>query len=197
VRPLWGRQRLCLPVGKKATYVNLVRLVAVGCALPLLAACGAGPYSVAAQDVQPLTARSTSTTTSHESRAGADNRRELGNGLMITVSAPKAFTPTDAAYPRSPRAVAFELIIDNEGTDGYRPAQLSVTATCNGTAAPQVIDSTQGYTGSVGTTEEVPPGQRVRLAVAFGIPREQTEVALLVQPDALDGGQIRLFEGTV
>jgi hypothetical protein len=178
------------PCEKKATYVKLVRLAAGCCGLLLMAAC-AGPYSDAAPDVQPLTSRSTSATTPAD-----NNRLPLGNGLMITVSAPKTFTPTETAYPRTPRAVAFDLIIDNESTAGYRPSQLAVTATCNGAKALQVIDSTQGYPGSVAATDEVPPGQQVRLAVAFAVPSGRTGLALTVQPNQ-DGPGTTVFEGTV
>lgn len=121
----------------------------------------------------------------------------MENGLSVTVSPPKVFTPTDAASPRVPRAVAFDMVIDNEGTAIYRPSQLSVTATAAGATAVQVIDSTQGYTGFVGVDEEVAPGHQVRLAVAFAVPVEPSSFQLVVQPDALDGSRMTVFQGTV
>ncbi|HET9138115.1 hypothetical protein [Actinophytocola sp.] len=167
--------------------MNRARLAAALGALSLLAACGAGPVSGAAEvPLQPL-----SQTSSNAPRLITEN------GLSVTVSPPKVFTPTDAASPPAARAVAFDMVIDNEGTSVFRPAQLSVTATCDGATAVQVIDSTQGYTGFVSATEEVPPGQQVRLAVAFALPTERSQFQLLVQPDALAGSQLTVFQGTV
>ena len=177
----------------------MVKLAAAGCALVFLAGCGAVPSSDAAPAPQPLSASASSTgsASSGEPAARPSGRRTLGNGLAITVSAPKVFTPTAAAYPRTARAVAFELTIDNLGTDPYRPSQLSVTATSNGAAALQVIDSTQGYTGFLGTDDEVPPGQHIRIPVAFAVPAERAEVDLVVQANATDGGGVTVFHGTV
>ncbi|HEU5471473.1 MAG TPA: hypothetical protein VFV67_12535 [Actinophytocola sp.] len=135
--------------------------------------------------------------------AGATSTRQSAprqvteNGLSVTVSAPKVFTPTEAASPRAPRAVAFDVVIDNERTSVYRPAQLSVTATSDGATAIQVIDSTQGYTGLVSATEEVPPGHNVRVAVAFALPAEPAAFRLIVQPDALAGSRMTVYQGTV
>jgi hypothetical protein len=166
--------------------------------LLLSAACGAGPVSGAAQQPDPLTATSTRTAPrSPAPTTGMGNQRLLDNGLSVALSAPKSFTPTDAASPRTPRAVAFDMIIENGSGTVYRPAQLSVIALVNGQSAAQVVDSTQGYTGFVGGTDEVPPGQNVRVTVAFAVPPTRADLRLLVQPDASDGRQITVFEGTV
>jgi hypothetical protein len=178
--------------------VNWVRPAAAGCALLLSAACSAGPVSDAAQQPDPLTAGSTRTfprTPAPTTRLG--NQRLLDNGLSVALSAPKSFTPTDAASPRTSRAVAFDMIIENGSGTVYRPAQLSVIALVNGESAAQVVDSTQGYTGFVGAADEVPPGQNVRVTVAFAVPVTRAELRLLLQPDAVDGRRITVFEGTV
>lgn len=164
------------------------------CALLLLTACGTAPYSDAAQQLEPPPAGSPTT---GEPLARPDNRLALDGNLIITIATPKSFTPTDTAYPRTPRAVAFDLLIDNEGTDTYRASRLAVTATSNGAAALQVIDSTQGYTGFVGATDDVLPGQSLRLAVAFAVPTDRAVVRLVVQPDAAGGREITAFEGNV
>jgi hypothetical protein len=179
---------------KEATHVHRVRLVAVASALLLLTGC-AGRVSDATQELQPFDTRPTSATAKSEPNATV--RRLFDHGLSVTVSPPRSFTPTEAAYPRSPRAVAFDLVLDNEGTEVYRPSQFSVSATSNGASALQVIDSTQGYTGFMGTTEEMPPGQHLRITVAFAVPAERAEFALLVQPDALQGSRITVFQGGV
>ena len=178
--------------------MNLVRLAAAACALLLSAACGAGPYSDATQQLDPLTASSSGVPPkSSAPTTRLANQRLLENGLSVTLSAPKSFTPTDAAYPRTPRAVAFDMILENGSGAVYRPAQLSVIALVNGKNSVQVVDSTQGYTGFVGATDEVPPGQNVRVVVAFAVPLERADLRLMVQPDAGGGRTVTVFEGTV
>lgn len=178
--------------------MNLLRLTGACCTLILAAACAAGPYSDAAPDPQRLSGSQTTSSSARggETSARPGGRRSLAGGLAVTMSAPKVFTPTETASPHAPRAVAFELTIDNEGSDVYLPAQLAVTATSNGVAALQVIDSTQGYTGTVGA-DALPPGEHLRVTVAFAIPKERAEVALRLQPNAEDGGGVVLFQGTV
>lgn len=177
--------------------MNWVRLAVAGCALLLSASCSAGPYSDAAQ-LDPLTSQRSSTaprTSPSPSRLA--NQRLLDNGLTVTISAPKTFTPTDAAFPHSPRAVAFDMIIENGSETVYRPAQLAVNALVDGESAAQVVDSTQGYTGFYGATDEVPPGQNVRVVVAFAVPVKRTDLRLVVQPDSVEGSMVTVFEGTV
>jgi len=71
-----------------------------------------------------------------------------------------------------------DLVIENTGVEVYQPAQLAVTATSNGNAALQVIDSTQGYTGSVSTpTDELPPGQHLLIGSAQRASGGATEMA--------------------
>ncbi|HEV2784566.1 MAG TPA: hypothetical protein VGX25_34720 [Actinophytocola sp.] len=177
--------------------MNRVGLAAAACGLLLLAGCGAEAVPDATHQLQPLTSRSSSASTrADDTPRRADDQRVRVNGLAIAVSAPKPFTPTHSAFPRTPRAVAFEMTIDNEGDTPYEPAQLAVTMLCDGTPAQQVIDSTQGYTGLV-TTEEVRPGQNVRLALAFAVPPERVEVRLMVQPSATDVERVTLYTGTV
>ena len=178
--------------------MNRVRLAAAACALLLSAACSAGPYSNAAQQLDPLTASASRTPPrSPAPTTRLANQRLLDNGLSVTLSVPKSFTPTDAAYPRTPRAVAFDMIIENGSGTVYRPAQLSIIALVDGKSSAQVVDSTQGYTGFVGATDEVPPGQSVRVVVAFAVPVERADLRLMVEPDAGTGRMVTVFEGTV
>lgn len=176
---------------EEAIYVTRAKLAAAACALLLTAACS-GPYSDAAQT--PLAVRSS---TSSSSSAQTNQPQVLDGDLAITVSAPRTFTPTDAASPHADRAVAFELIIANKGATVYRPSGLSITASCNGLNTRQVVDSTQGYTGFVSSTDEVAPGKEVRVVVAFAVPREQAHLKLMVQPDATEGGRVTVFQGAV
>jgi hypothetical protein len=89
------------------------------------------------------------------------------------------------------------MIIANHGTTMYRPSQLSVTATCNGATALQMKDSTQGYNGLVGATEDLPPGRNLRVTVAFAVPAERAMIRLTVQPDATGGDQVVVYEGAL
>lgn len=178
--------------------MNRVWLAAAACGLLLTVACSAGPVSDAAQQPEPLASsetRSSARPPTPTPRTG--NQKLLDNGLTVTFSAPKSFTPTEAATPRAPRAVAFDLIIENGSGTVYRPAQLSITAVVNGENAAQVVDSTQGYTGFVGPTDEVPPGKNVRVAVAFAVPLERADLVLVVQPDTVESRAFTVFEGTV
>ena len=178
--------------------MNRVPGAVAACALLLVAACGAGPVSSAAQQPDPLTKSVSGIPPRPPAPStGLANQRTWDNGLSITVSAPKAFTPTDAALPRSPRAVAFDLIIANGSTTVYRPAQLSIIAMVDGKAAPQIVDSTQGYTGFVGATDEVQPGQSARVTVAFALPEEHAGLRLTVRPDATTGQRVTVFDGSV
>jgi hypothetical protein len=176
--------------------VKTVMVAAVACALALVAACGSGPYSDAAQRIDAPSESATSTDTG-DSPARRLSRQALGNGLVITVSPPKPFTPTDNAYPKTPRAVAFEMTIDNEGVTAYRPSQLSVTATGDGAAIQQVIDSTQGYPGLDGGTDSVPPGQSTHFSIAFAVPAKQVVIRVAVQPDAANDDTVVVYEGDV
>jgi hypothetical protein len=176
--------------------VNKVRLTAAICLLLFLTACGI-PHSDVTQQIQPFSAAASTRANSGVLSAPRGDELSLGGGLIITVSSPKAFTPTAAAYPKTPRAVAFELIITNRGTTMYRPSQLSVTATSNGTTALHMKDSTQGYNGLVGATEDLPPGRSLRVTVAFAVPAERAIIRLTVQPDATGEDEAVVYEGTV
>jgi hypothetical protein len=123
--------------------------------------------------------------------------RSIGEGVTLVVSAPTSFTPTDEAYPKASRAVAFELVIDNRGDSVYRPARLSFVATADGISTDQVIDSTQGYSGVSGTADEVLPNQTLRFAVAFGVPEAPCAVRVAVRPGSVSASPIPIYDGTV
>ncbi|GHF15199.1 hypothetical protein GCM10017786_56190 [Amycolatopsis deserti] len=108
----------------------------------------------------------------------------FGDGVAVSVSAPKPFKPSESAYPRSDRAVAFEIIIRNDGDQPYRLSGLSVSATVGDVASKQVVDSTQGYSGIVDAGKDVQPGRDVRLNLAFTAPPEPAEMRLTLRPTA-------------
>jgi hypothetical protein len=104
-------------------------------------------------------------------------------GLSITVSTPRSLTPSDNAFPQSPRAVVFEVTIDNRTTDIYKPALLVVKATANGQSAAEIVDPAQGLNGIVSGAQDVPPGKTLKLTVAFAVPAASAKMELTVQPD--------------
>jgi hypothetical protein len=176
--------------------VLLVRLAVAACVLLVGTACGVGHSSSEDVSLSLRTASPTAAAERSDYRSAEDAGTRLGNGVTLMVSAPRSFTPTDTAYPRAARAVAFDMVIENEGNTAYRPAQLSFVATVNGAVAEQVIDSTQGYTGVVGAIDEVLPNQNLRFAVAFGVPVEPCSVRVEVRPDTVSTDAIPIYDGT-
>ena len=170
----------------------VVRLAVAACVLLVLAACGTGPTTGQARGQSLPTPPQAA---DYLTRDGVT--RSLGNGITLSVSAPTPFTPTEEAYPRAARAVAFELVIHNKGDIAYRPAQLSFVATVDGLATDQVVDSTQGYSGVTGTVDEVLPNQSSRFAVAFAVSGKPCAVWVAVRPTSAATSTIPIFDGTL
>lgn len=123
-------------------------------------------------------------------------RQIIANGLSITVSSPKLFTPSEIAYPPSPRAVGFSITIDNLDTDAFSPGELVVKAFADGDPLKQVADAKQGYTGTVGAPDTVPSGKTMRLTLAYAVPAETVTILVRVQPKA-DSPDFVEFGGNV
>jgi hypothetical protein len=183
--------------------VPVVRLAVAACVLLVLAACGAGRATdEARQSLGTPTASSAAQKPERADYLARDGvTRSLGNGITLSVSAPTSFTPTEEAYPKAARAVAFELVIHNQGDAAFRPAQLLFVATVDGAATDQVIDSTQGYSGVADTADEVLPSQTFRFAVAFGISATPCVVRVTVRSTSTSTSTatstISIFDGTV
>ena len=174
----------------------VVRLAVAACLLLALTACGTAGH---ATEHHP--SLRTSTTSASPERAdymakGAVTR-SVGEDVTLVVSVPTSFTPTEVAYPSADRAVAFELVIDNRSDTVYRPATLSFLATVDGAATPQVIDSTQGYSGVTGADDEVLPSETMRFSIAFRVPAEPCWMLLSVRPESPAASPVPLFDGTV
>ncbi|MFC7613378.1 hypothetical protein ACFQV2_06950 [Actinokineospora soli] len=118
----------------------------------------------------------------------------LGSGLSIAVSAPRSFVPTPSASPAAARAVGFEMTIRNDGAGPYRPTLLALTAHVGANRAQQVVDSTQGYSGMVGTAE-IAPGQSMRFSVAFAVPEQKAGVRVVAKPDPAAEVGVTVFHG--
>jgi hypothetical protein len=174
----------------------VVRLAVAACVLLVLTACGAGRHSdEISQSVRTPSPTAAAERSEYMEKDGIT--RSLGDDITLSVSAPTSFTPTDTAYPRTARAVAFELVIDNKSDTVYRPAQLSFVATADGETTDQVIDSTQGYTGVVGAIDQVLPNDTLRFAVAFGVPDRPCAVRVAVRPASSATSAIPIFDGTI
>jgi hypothetical protein len=179
--------------------VPVVRLAVAACFLLVLAACGARHVTDEAR--QSMDIPTSSTTAGVPERADYLAKdgvtRSLGSDITLSVSAPTSFTPTEEAYPKAARAVAFELVIHNQGDTAYRPAQLLFAATVNGQESDQVIDSTQGYSGVADTADEVLPRQSFRFAVAFGVAAKPCTLRVTVRSASTATSAIPIFDGTV
>ena len=171
----------------------VVRLAVAACVLLVLTACGATKTTTEAH--QSLPTPSAAADRADLMTKGAVTRT-IQDGVTLVVSAPTSFTPTETAYPKAARAVAFELVIDNRSDTVYRPAQLSFVATADGLDASQIIDSTQGYNGLTGAADEVLPSQMLRFSVAFEVPSHASSVRVVLRPAAADA-TIPIFDGTV
>lgn len=111
-------------------------------------------------------------------------QRTWTNGLAITISPPKSLQPSEVASPRSPRAAVFEVMIDNDTTDPYKPSQMVVQATSGGQPVQEIDDAAQGLDGVSGARPDVPPGKTIKLTLGFAVPAERVPIQLVVLPDA-------------
>lgn len=126
--------------------------------------------------------------------AAKGDRHELGDGLVVTVSGPRSFVPTEGSTPQAERAVAFDLTLDNDGTTSYRPARLGVAAWVSGSKTTQLVDATQGYSGTVDPASELRPGGTLRLSVAFAVGPQREPLRVTVQPAVGESTPITVFD---
>jgi hypothetical protein len=167
--------------------VKLVGLAVAAC-LAIAAAAGCGVSDPAPRsDGDRARAAGTSHSGQVPATEGATSfgvQRTWTNGLAITISPPKSLRPSEMASPQSPRAAVFEVVIDNDTTDPYKPSQLFVQATSAGQAVAEIQDTAQGLNGVAGVPQDLPPGKTLKLALGFAVPDERVPMRLVVQPDA-------------
>jgi hypothetical protein len=176
--------------------VKTVGLAAAACVvLAVVAGCGADGMSRAnANAISPAAAPSEPPAKITNRVAKFGEQRPAGDALLVTVSSPRSFTPGDTAYPRSPRAAAFDVTIENQGNATYRPAQLVVkTSTVDGKRMAPLVDAVQGYSGVMGG--ELQPGRTTRLTLAFAVPADVVNLVVTVQPNAGTATVTAEFEG--
>ncbi|WP_034274118.1 hypothetical protein [Haloechinothrix halophila] len=159
--------------------------VAIACALLAGVVAGATACESAEGDAAE---DSTSASPSSDGPAPGTGEQAFGdrftflNGLSVTVSRPKSFTPSDTAYPDSPRAVAFEIVIQNGTEWPYHLSDLSITTWIGGDQSPELIDTTQGYNGIVDIDAEVPVARKTRMTLAYAADRDADAVRLRIRP---------------
>lgn len=176
--------------------MRTVGLAAAACALLALASgCGADVMNSAnATEVNRVAPPAAAAAADQPARFG--DRRDAGDSLFVTVSAPKTFVPGDTAYPRAPRAAAFEIALDNQGSRMYRPSQLVVkVATADGKQVVPLVDTAQGYTGVIGS-EPLQPTRSTRLTLAFALPVDPVDLVVTVQSNPATLTLPAEFEGT-
>lgn len=173
----------------------VIRAVAA-CLLLALTACGTGGHATNSESHAALRTPTPSAAAERADYVAKGSvTRSIRDDVTLVVSAPTSFTPTEEAYPKAARAVAFELVIDNRSDTVYRAAQLSFVATVDGQETTQVVDSTQGYSGVTGADDEVLPSETMRFSVAFRVPEAPCTVRVSVRPSS--ASTISLFDGTV
>ncbi|TCO62528.1 hypothetical protein [Actinocrispum wychmicini] len=175
--------------------MRTVGLAAAACVLLALASgCGADVmHSASATEVAPVAAPPAAIS-DQPGRFG--DRRDAGDSLMVTVSAPRSFVPGETAYPQAPRAAAFEIALENQSNRLYRPSQLVVNvATADGKPVVPLVDAAQGYPGVIGS-EPLAPTKSTRLTLAFALPADPVALVVTVQPSAATLTLPAEFEGT-
>lgn len=163
-----------------------------------LAGCGLNAAGDPAQDSATLSgsAGSGSSAPSTSQPPAFGKAFTYPSGLAVTVSRPRAFTPSNTARPRVQHAVAFEVTIVNSTDRLYRLPGLVLTASVNGQPSDEVVDSTQGYTGFANASTDLPPARKITLLLAFGSDTVPATAGLRVQPDPRDPSAVE-FAGEV
>lgn len=95
------------------------------------------------------------------------------DGLQVTVSAPRPFSPSDTAAGHSPgnRAVTVEVTVRNGSEERLNLDLVSVEAKdADGRAVERIFDNAKDLTGGLSGT--LLPGRQSVAAYAFDLPRE-------------------------
>ncbi|MEU4766917.1 hypothetical protein AB0H12_27030 [Actinosynnema sp. NPDC023794] len=161
-------------------------LAMAGCADPSDISTPPGPSAVAEQrGDEPSSASFTAFGT----------QRVWGNGMAVTVAAPRSLRPSDTSFPQSPRTAVFTLTVVNGTKTAYRTSQLSVRALVDGQPVAEVRDSVQGLNGVGAGVNEVAPGAETVLTMAFAVPADPVRLQLVVEPNGADQDPSATFEG--
>lgn len=107
----------------------------------------------------------------------------FASGLVVIVSEPTSFQPSNSAYPPSESAIAFEVTVRNETSHRYRLSNMSVTVTADRREVKQLTDPTQGYAGIVNSPKGLPTQREKQVNLAFAVPAKPTHLKLTLIPD--------------
>lgn len=156
------------------------RAVLAACVLLVLTACGTSAADRASGAGNQAAASRAAGTADSATRFGETYR--FRSGILVAVSEPTRFQPSDAAYPASKDAIAFEVWVRNETGRPYRLSRMAVTVTAGGTVTKQIIDPTQGYTGVVSSAKGLPPDCEKQVDLAFAVPEKPGRLKVKFQP---------------
>jgi copper(I)-binding protein len=179
--------------------VSTARAVTALLAAFVLTACGTsagnGPEAAtpSATGGSPQQSSPTATSSVRSLQFGSEHR--FPSGLVVTVSSPSVFEPSESAYPRTDRAAAFGITLYNEGQKPYRISNLTAHATVDGHELKQVQDIPRGYNGVVGADRDLVVGASVKLTLAFALPDEPATVELTLRPDSAKSTKV-VFVGS-
>lgn len=160
---------------------KLMRLL-TACALLAVTSCavatdnGAAPSGVGDRTTKPPHGSSYPVVTFGE-------QHRFASGLVVAVSKPTTFQPSDAASPAAEYAIAFEISLHNKTGHRYKLSEMAVTLTVGDTRAARLIDPTQGYTGIVAPESDgLPTDQRTQVNLAFAVTPDPVDLELTLQP---------------
>lgn len=152
-----------------------------------IAGCGASAEEGAGPGAENAESAAASASSPAAEQAGSSERAfgqpyTFPSGLSVTVSRPKPFTPSKTAYPSAPRAVGFEISLKNGTDQPYTLSEISISTLVDGELSPEMIDSTQGYSGIVDLGTQVSGHHKIRLTLAYVAKPEVTSISLRLRP---------------
>ncbi len=167
--------------------MSTAKAVAAVCAVFALGACGtstAGGDTETTAIPEAASAQPSPTTTLPAGSLEFGSEHRFPSGLVVRVSSPSVFEPSENAYPRSERAAAFSISLLNEGEEPYRLSGFSVEARIDGEEIEQVNDSTRGYNGITEPDRDISVGESTEMTVAFALEPTPRQLELTLHPDA-------------
>jgi hypothetical protein len=96
---------------------------------------------------------------------------EFEDGVVVQVSQPAAFTPSEYAYTGTSgftSFVSFDVTVTNNSTEPFQPLMMSFATTSAGVAGEDIYDSESNVTG-MGPDGDVLPGNTVTFTVAYAV----------------------------
>ncbi|HEX6684686.1 MAG TPA: hypothetical protein VF062_17915 [Candidatus Limnocylindrales bacterium] len=116
----------------------------------------------------------------------------LKDGLVVSTSAPAAFTASDTAAGMVPggKSLKFNITLKNTSKDVVDVSYISLNVSTPTGTGSQIYDSANGIGGA--DVGQMAPDQTATVAVAFSVPGEAKTINVNVQPSSAD---VALFSG--